>query len=360
MYFSERSSKALRVLLSVAAILLPAALAGLRDNSVGTDLRVYVDPIWNFSLNLHSFDYEGRYEDDIEVSYLALNYFLSRFFTNEHWLYFVIAIIDCSVVFFAFKNLKMSKTLWVGWTAFLFLYFPVSFNNVRQFLAMSILLYASTFVIRRQWIFFLLGVLLAYSFHHSALIGLIILPIIFLSQNSTGKVNFKKPLVFLLITGFCIMGGTKFLEWALNINDKYEVYLNNDKYISGFPIFSINSLIYIVLTSILLFWKTIKFTKVYIYFLFVCIGFCLETYLSSTITFYLGRLGYYFSFFLVFLVSFLWDSFSVEEINYKTIYILKVLIILNLVLDFYFVFIRYEQHQVSPYTSHLLTNFIGL
>ena len=52
---SEKSkTKFARNILAIIAILLPCILAGLRADTIGTDLKVYVEPMYNAAKESHS------------------------------------------------------------------------------------------------------------------------------------------------------------------------------------------------------------------------------------------------------------------------------------------------------------------
>lgn len=91
-------------------------------------------------------------------------------------------IITSAIIFFSLYKVvtKFSKN--ISLSILLFMSLPIfyfnSFSIIRQFVAVSIVFYASTFIFDKKFLQYYMFVLIAFLFHKSALIG-IILPLIF-------------------------------------------------------------------------------------------------------------------------------------------------------------------------------------
>lgn len=105
-------------------------------------------------------------------------------------------------------------------------YLSWMFNGMRQFLAVTIIFAATSFMVRKKWLPALAFILLASTFHQSALI---MIPILFIVQ---GKAWNKKTLLFLTITLAAVLfidGFTDILE-DLMADTQYKNVVSDWKY----------------------------------------------------------------------------------------------------------------------------------
>lgn len=104
-----------------------------------------------------------------EKGYMFYNYLLS-FITANRYIFILISSVLIFVSFYyALKNYLKSHLLY-GVIMFLGLFFFFTFTYLREVMAVSITLLSLRYVIERKPILFFLVLLVAYSFHHSAII----------------------------------------------------------------------------------------------------------------------------------------------------------------------------------------------
>lgn len=153
----------------------------------GTDWESYYDSFYYFSEA-----YEGYYEP----GYLALLSFIRGFTSNYTLFLTVLTFLSISIkVSFFFKYHKEF------FFTLLFLFYCYYFGDifaVRQNLAVSLTLFSTVFIIKRKPICFVLAVLLASSFHTSAVLYF------FAYYFYWNKINDK---VFYYLIGFSILFG---------------------------------------------------------------------------------------------------------------------------------------------------------
>ena len=164
-------------------------IAGLRSYNVGWDTRSYV---WFFS---RAVNYDLRFiltnDVELEKGYVLLEYFTSKISTNPTVLFTIIALFySISVGRFIYKN---SKNPILSYVIFISMgFYTFSMTALRQTIAIGIILFSFEFIKKRKFIPFLLLVLLASTFHYSALV---FLPFYFI-----GYKKFTRPYVLLTLS----------------------------------------------------------------------------------------------------------------------------------------------------------------
>ncbi len=178
-YYRTQSSAPDKIFLRYTMLAL-GIFVGLSDMLGGYDRYIYGE-IFDDSVNLRfsgvSYDgiinMSGAFE---EKGYMTLNYLLSFFTANRY-----IFILICSIFIFLSFAYAFKKYINENWAftviLFLGLFFFITFTYLREVLAICITFWAVNAIIKRRLVFFLLIILLAYTFHHSALV---LLPIYFI------------------------------------------------------------------------------------------------------------------------------------------------------------------------------------
>ena len=139
---SEKSrSRYIKKLLVFIAILLPCILAGMRADTIGTDVKVYVEPLYNAAKQSTSFS-----------SYM-----------NQRW--YVIWI------YFGLKRMDKKYPIWLGMLVFYLMFYNTSLNMMRQWIAMAILFWGLSYLLTNKKKKYFIVVIVACLFHTSALMG---------------------------------------------------------------------------------------------------------------------------------------------------------------------------------------------
>lgn len=218
----EREAEQRSNLFDVAALLLLIGLAGSRAITVGTDTWVYAS---NFARIPRGVDFSDLMEaTSQEVGYAALSYAVRSLggdFTSLLWAGSAITVL---AAYWALK--RVSKNFVLA----LVLYVMVGpylshFNTLRQGIAVSVLFLAATFLgKRRGWVAYVPLAAFATSFHSSAIVAAIMLPIF---------INWKVTVRRLVLTGALVVALSVALwgsPWLAGIvesfNPDYTVYLS--------------------------------------------------------------------------------------------------------------------------------------
>jgi len=150
-------------------------VSALRLN-VGNDYVGYVK-------NMHMVVSDAFVVTEFGYNWLVrIIYGLSGF---ENFLMVFAVIAFMTIYFFMLTIYRESENFW--FTFFLFIVFGFyyqSFSTVRYYLAVAIVLYSMTFVFKQKWLEFVLLVLIAASFHKTALVAL---PFYFLASRIWNK-----------------------------------------------------------------------------------------------------------------------------------------------------------------------------
>lgn len=150
-------------------------ISAFRGNEVGTDTDSYID--------IFMFYVIGASDPHTETGFALLNQFISYISDTPQAIIIATSIlINLGFMHFIYRN---SKNIWLSVYLYITLfYYFFSFNLVRQFIAMSIILFAWNFLKKGKIIRFILIVLIASTFHTTALISLLLI-FVYLGRKST-------------------------------------------------------------------------------------------------------------------------------------------------------------------------------
>ena len=177
---AEKKSKKQFLLLSAFALLIPCLIAGLRAETVGTDVRVYVKPMVQSAISAAGFrDYfadfwfekwRNLFVADYELGFSLVVYAVARV---TRWLPAVLFVIQALTVvpfYAALARTRRYAPLWLGMLVFYCFCYNTSLNLMRQWIAMAFLLLAFRMLLEKRPILVTVFSLAAVLFHYSAVI----------------------------------------------------------------------------------------------------------------------------------------------------------------------------------------------
>lgn len=261
-------------------VLLISLVAGLRAVSVGIDTRTY-DHVFRLIENGTIKRVYG-----MEKSYIYICSALLKIWANNHFLFFIFAWISNALIIF--RLWKDREFIAFRWSIFTYCigFFPFSLNGMRQFVAIAIIFYATSFIKEGKYVKFILSIMIASLFHTTAIIGLAYLPfeLIFMKYFDEKR----KRNIFLLI----LVGGVFGVSRVLQLTSIYSKYF--DRPSSSIGLMMVVKLL-LLLLSIAAFELPKEEDKRYFclsqrwcYF----IGVLLNS--LSYVFLYMGRIGWYF------------------------------------------------------------------
>ena len=158
---------------SILAVLPPILIAGFRDVTVGTDVSLYIVPIFQgiASNGQNLIEFINSYPG-MEWGYLFINYIIAQLTDQPFVLLICIHILV--IVPLYITAMKWRKRL--SPTLFMFIYYMIFFQEslsiVRQSIALSFSLLAFTFFIESKYIKYIVCLIVSFFFHQTAFITL--------------------------------------------------------------------------------------------------------------------------------------------------------------------------------------------
>ena len=162
-------------------------LSGFRGETVGGDLKRYLPEFYNVAHSSFAKVFDSGYHEPGYVIFIKLLSLISM--DNRSFLLgtALAAMIGPFILTYKYSNNPVVSVL----LYYAMGYYTNTFNNIRQSLALSVAFCIVPFLVNRKFWKYLIGVLIATSFHYSAIILLIVYPLI------TRDLSFKRIMVYL-------------------------------------------------------------------------------------------------------------------------------------------------------------------
>lgn len=149
-----------------------------RGESVGGDLEEYI-PLFQRSDSYQNLSdvFKTTVVSGYETGFILLCKFLSLVSFDSRWFIAVTAVLSLIGPFYLIKKYSNNK----GLSLLLYVllgFYNVSFNNVRQAIAVSIIMIAICYLLKKKNWAFWIGVLLATSIHTSAVFAVLFYPLV--------------------------------------------------------------------------------------------------------------------------------------------------------------------------------------
>ena len=173
-------------------VLLFSLVAGLRAISVGIDTKTY-NSIFNSISNGNTENIYG-----IEKGFIYICTALLHIWNSNQFLFFLFGFVSYALCIFRFW--KDREYISFRWAVLFYcvLFFAFSLNGLRQFVAASIVFFATGFIKDGKYIRFVIAILIATQIHLSAVIGFAYL---FFDMLFLKYYNLKRKFVILLVAG---------------------------------------------------------------------------------------------------------------------------------------------------------------
>lgn len=343
----------------VLAIFIPAILAGARDYTVGTDTLVYGVPFFDYALKT---DFQ-HFVNNIWGGDLLYNisvYFVSILTNDVFWLFF---LIETTILFFTYKSLiqyELGRYTWIGFLVFHLLFYSFTLNLMRQFICISIEVYAFKYIKQHKLTIYCLICMILFFVQKTALLGLLIYPmyrIISEGYFDLYRVRVKtetlKLVVKILIVACVCITIVFGRDLIIHINELFDgAFFSQVQNIGDSFNFVIKILIYMlpILFVLLFYSKSISQNqKDFEFFVFLIVLYVLFWQLQG-ISKESYRVGLIFGYFLVIAIPLL-----IKNIVLFREKVLIFLFLTAIMIVFYFdYFVVNLYNETYPYTSELL------
>lgn len=221
---TERYSHRVKILFLSVIIITLALLAGLRDKTVGIDTMNY----WK-----HFNNWKAGEGGGIVFEYEPGLYLLAKLILlisgNVQLVFIVVSFVVNFLIVKRLWQLKESISFPFAVFTYSAIFYIMTFSGLRQWLAISIVFYATAYLFKKEYISFFLFVIIGAIFHNSALLALLYLPLDLIFRDmSDAKQNkqFKtiiiiSPLIILLIVLFVFNKSEILVKYLYLFNEEY-------------------------------------------------------------------------------------------------------------------------------------------
>lgn len=229
-YIGEKtgtSKKLLKYVFYGFAIIVLVIFAGCRDYTIGTDVRIYGNPLFYNAIRYQNLqDYLADNLMTVDAGYLVLNFIVSRFTASAHWLYAFIGLVIYLCSFIGIYRMRDRISVTFSWTFFILLFYAFSFNLMRQMMAMAIVFMGSIHLLNKNYIRFLPYVIIGMLFHQTSMIFSFAIIIMMIAMNAIDR----KLFCFLIIAGAIalVFAYAPLLQFLLShgiLSEKYSRYI---------------------------------------------------------------------------------------------------------------------------------------
>ena len=187
-FFSIKKNKLLYGYIAIVTTLYLMMLSGFRDISIGIDTMSYYS-YYNRDLSIEDL---GEYYGYQGMLFWLFMSFIKEVFDDYQVVLIIVAIVSVGLI---------SRFIW-KYSRYpmisLFIYstggfFAIGLSLVRQYLALSIIVYSFDYIVKRDFIKFFITLIVAFCVHPSSVL---FLPAYFISRI---KVNKKSIIIYLLL-----------------------------------------------------------------------------------------------------------------------------------------------------------------
>lgn len=325
----------------IAALIPFWFLCSFRAPEIGNDTSVYMN-LFEIAKRYSLVELLSNMGSRFETGFLAYLYMISHIFSNAQWL----LIISSTIVFAILGRYLYKYAIDPAFSIFLFVamrYYFFFMSNVRQAVAMAIILVAYELINNRQYIRSVLLILLAASFHSTAIIFLVAIPMSFL--------QFKRRYILILGASLLviILGWNSVVNIALRHTPiYYEMYLTSSYMTNANNLANVLNLLVVSLLGIVIYRSVkseegfLELHKEYVYYPLMAVYFSI---LSLRFSMF-ARMQYYFSIFLLVMFA---NSLIINRHAKNGIVIKYVSLVLFVVYFAIIMAYRPEWHNVYPY-----------
>ena len=184
--FSILADKTNKKVFLYIAIILVSLLVGLRGINVGIDTKPYYNAIIN------NFPVRWQFE---EIGFRYISEFLMGIFKNAIIVVLIYSSVTNSLIFLRLWDFRKKCSFSVMILLYLLIYLFYPMNIMRQFMAISIILYSTKLLEKKKYIIFLLIIFASSLIHKTALLSLAF--VLIYCWNSLSK---NKKILFLVPT----------------------------------------------------------------------------------------------------------------------------------------------------------------
>lgn len=177
-FIAERSERKVPIFL-IAVIL--SLFCGLRGVTVGVDTGnyyIFLNYIRELGISFGS-----------DIGFSIISYFLMGFFDNPHYVLLIYATLTNFLIVYRLWDFRQRASFPLMILIYAIIHYSYTFNIVRQFLAISIVFFATRYLEKKENIKYIIMNTLAVTIHASSVLGFCFLFVSFGFERKTKKVK---------------------------------------------------------------------------------------------------------------------------------------------------------------------------
>lgn len=167
-------------------------IGGARDMGIGTDTEIYTEEFIKKSQRITSFS--DLFSDglDGDKGYLILTWLACLFDDKPQMTFFASQLFTIGFIFYAAYKINLEKeanALSYFVFIFTFVFYNMTYNYMRQFCALAILTLGLFFIVKQKWSHYMFTQIIAYFFHTSSLMFILVAAFYFVANLKEGKIK---------------------------------------------------------------------------------------------------------------------------------------------------------------------------
>lgn len=340
-------------ILSYVAIFLLAFVAGCRDNNIGTDIGIYGEK--TFLIAKHSKSIlKGLEFNTVEPLFFLIDYLSSLISSRYGVALFSIMFIQSIFAFYGFKRYMKYVPLWLCFLTYNLAFYNLSYNLMRQGIAVCFLFMCFTYVEKKQGWQMLVSFIVAYFFHKSTLIPELIFIAIY--RMLAKDINSQKIFIikFAIITAISVVSfGAVILAVtnAIPAIQRYSAYVGNSSWGAHISIPEVGIKVSIIALVLFLYNKVTEIPKYKVNILLIFLIADLACVFLGMYADFTSRFGFYFQIFTIPYLYMVIMSSRVEN-NTRNLICFSILAIYLFKCIFFNFYLG--NNETYPYTSKFL------
>ncbi|MCD8292027.1 MAG: EpsG family protein [Prevotella sp.] len=173
-FFADYTQGKARITFLICTVFILSIFGGLRDIGVGTDTVTYSWSYFNVAKHLSSWSEFLKLRQD--KAYVLLNYLATKLSNNIWIAHFLTQLLTNGLIFIAaFLTKKIyGLKLWLFTLIYCFIFYNQTFNFMRQYCAMALLLVGFYYILNERWKNYAICQVIAFFFHSSSLVFVLI------------------------------------------------------------------------------------------------------------------------------------------------------------------------------------------
>lgn len=229
-FLAEKSKQSgmiiLFITLSCFILIPPSIIASIRDMNVGVDVMVYEKNCFALAQHYESFFEYCEKLDGIEFFFKIINWVAASISNSICVALFLIEFIFLLFAYLASYRMRDYAPMWLSMLIFLLCYYNLSYNLMRQMIAMSFLTLSFTYLLRDDNLkrFFVMAIV-AFLFHKTATMAAMFFFAIFYMYRQNTKIRRRLVIIYSCLCVAIVVIFKMILSWLSQLGGRFADYV---------------------------------------------------------------------------------------------------------------------------------------